>query len=35
VFVVYFNCSGYQELAMDAPGEKLGEDLYRSGAVIV
>jgi hypothetical protein len=35
VAVVYFNCSEYQDLAMDAPGEKLGDDLYRSGAVIV
>ena len=30
-----FNCSGYQDLAMGAPGEKLGDDLFRAGAVIV
>jgi FG-GAP repeat len=30
-----FNCSGYQDLAMGAPGEKPGDDLYRAGAVIV
>jgi len=35
VAVVYFNWSGYQDLAMDATGEKLGDDLYRSGAVII